>query len=153
MTQTSPNTWDYGGFTLTYGKGPEPCFEHWTYCPKAGTPEEQKNKNKLHLLRQLHGLLPSAPLVEKDGNSDYPTCLQNCPAFGADMHDRREVWTLHGYLFFRRYNDDWNGQVMGRGQFGWRSLSMEALAQLVGLIQTKGYQGVSKEEVDNALKL
>ncbi|XWV25609.1 putative ORFan [Tupanvirus deep ocean] len=152
-------------FTFTYqGKVPTNLYgticesESWVYRPTDENPEMIANKSALELIKSIASKLPNISLPMDQNEYDYPVIQSS--AFnmcGVDYHLKREVFAIGGHVFFRRYNDDWNGVVMcSDGPHGssvsWKfDIGRAALEKLNTLINKKDPRTVSFEEVSTCL--
>jgi hypothetical protein len=132
----------------------------WEYRPTNESPEMLINKQKLQHIRSIARKLSQITLPIDKKTCDYPIIDASALSMvGLGYHNNREIFVLGGHAFFRRYNDNWSGNLMyTKSQHNgyvamWMPVSSEFLAELDNLLNTKDPQTITFEEISALVKL
>jgi hypothetical protein len=160
---------DKASYTLTHQLNTDQngrTQESWIYRPKNSTWEMIKGKAGVDMIKKITSKFPKITIPFRHPGGDYPAVLNSATQMiGVDYHINREVFTLAGFVFFRRYNDDWNSAMhYGRGRIGdnydenslisWSApCPTNFIYRLNNLLETKSCTEITHEEMKHLLNI
>lgn len=132
----------------------------YIYKPDKTNEQYIEGIKEVNLINELTDILPSIDPLCEDNFEDYPSILNpNRNLIGVFYHRKRQIFLIGKCLFFRRYNDDHNPQMMcslrdfNNYAFWERLCPANFPLDLMNLIKNKGINNVTREEIITIMKI